>query len=74
MITSEFLDILEYGHRTYTNNDKKSQYNAQRYIPNKKIKSNFVSLKLIIVWRDTGVNTSNKMLRKSLLKPEYFLL
>ena len=71
MITSEFLDILEYGQRTYTKNDKKSQYNAQRYIANKKIKSNFVSLKLIIVWRDTGVI---KMLRKSLLKPEYFLL
>ena len=59
MITLEFLNILEYGHSKYTNNDKKSQYNAQRYIANKKIKPNFVSLRLIILWRDTGVNTSN---------------
>ena len=58
VITSEFLDILEYSHRRYTNNDRTSQYNAQRYIANKKIKSNFVSLMLIIVCRDIGVNTS----------------
>ena len=57
MITSEFLNILEYGHRKHTNNDKKSQYNAQRY--KKKIKPNFVSLRPITLWRDTGVNTYN---------------
>ena len=59
MITSEFLNILEYGHRKHTNNDKKSQYNAQRYKKKKKIKPNFVSLRPIILWRDTGVNMYN---------------